>query len=85
MAYTTFGQAGTITYCAGTGITIDRTGNNMAKYQQTQINYSVEKVENGYVVSTGSMNGGYCDRYVFNSSKDLNAFLASKNIEVFEK
>lgn len=67
------------------GVTYEFKENNMAKYQQTQINYTVEKVENGFVVSTGSLNAGYCDRFVFNTSKDLNEFLAYKNLEVFEK
>jgi hypothetical protein len=56
----------------------------VAKYQQTMINYGVEKVENGYVVSLNSMSMGSSDRFVFNTAKDLNEFLAYKNLEVFE-
>ena len=69
----------------GTGLTLEQRENNMAKHQQTQVNYSVEKVENGFVISVGSLNNGSCDRFVFNTSKDLNEFLAYKNLEVFEK
>ena len=72
-------------FTAGQGLTLEQRENNMAKYQQTQIHYSVEKVENGFVVAIGSMNNGYGERFVFNTSKDLNQFLASKNLEVFEK
>lgn len=67
------------------GVTYEFRENNMGKYQQTQINYGVEKVENGYVVSINSMSMGSADRFVFNTAKDLNQFLASKNLEVFEK
>lgn len=56
----------------------------MARNNDRRINYEIQEVENGYIVVKGNNinNGGYGDRFVFNTIKEVNDFIAKQNAEV---
>ena len=60
-------------------------GNHMGKHNyQGELNFRVEDVENGFILSLGSGYnncGGSHQRFVFNTIKELNDFIAKTNEE----
>lgn len=83
-AYSYWATANRLVWSADQNLTNWNIGNNMAKYQyQGELNFRVEDVENGFILSLGSgyNNGGASRRFVFNSITELNDFIAKTNEE----
>lgn len=56
----------------------------MARNNDRRTEYSIQEVENGYIVIMGPNinHGGYGKQFVFNTIKEVNDFIAKQNQEV---